>query len=186
MTHAPINNLYGVAVGTATTNVFVDIFLPRDPTSHDTQYQLQKKWYNTTNGNYWILSSFSTVGGYLQAVWTMVGGGSFSGFDWITVTNSTQLIATGKGYFANASGGVTFTLPASASEGATFTIAALNSAGWTIQQNTSQSIQFGDVATTPTSGSLTSTAIGNTVTIVCSVANTGFFVTSSMGRITIV
>ncbi len=73
------NSLYAQANGVSSSSAFVDIFLPRNPTSNDIgpPYQTQKKWLNTTNGAFWILSGFTSAGGGLQAVWLEITG--FSG-----------------------------------------------------------------------------------------------------------
>lgn len=63
------NNLYAIASGSSSSNPFVDFFSQRDPTSHDTNFPVQKRWFNTVNGKYWYLSGFSTIGGVTTAVW---------------------------------------------------------------------------------------------------------------------
>lgn len=115
-----------------------------------------------------------------------IDGSSLQNFSWQVITSATDDLEANNGYFANRSGGVTFTLPVSASVGDTISISAIHSDGWTIAQNASQKIRMGnDITTTGVGGSLTSTAVGDTVTIVCSVANTTFQVISSMGNITV-
>jgi hypothetical protein len=70
------NVVYPVANAGASTNPFVDIFLARDPTGNDTQYPIQKKWLNTSTGNYFALEKFTSTGGVVQAVWIKFGGTS--------------------------------------------------------------------------------------------------------------
>jgi hypothetical protein len=112
------------------------------------------------------------------------GGG---GLTWNTITGATQAMAVNNGYFANRGAGVTFTLPVSAAFGSVFVVSAINAGGWTIAQNVGQQIQFGALNTTAgAGGSLASTAIGDTVYLVCSVANTNFVVINSIGNITVV
>lgn len=67
------SNLYGIAVGTSSTNPFVDEFLPRDPTANDINYPVQKKWLNTVDGHFWELEGFSSLGGIVQANWLKIG-----------------------------------------------------------------------------------------------------------------
>lgn len=141
----------------------------------------------------------SPVGGNIFLVGT--GGVSLAGigntltvsvtsatFMWSVVTTNTVFVAN-NGYFANGSGVLTFTLPATASVGDTITVCNMQG-GWTIAQNNSQYIQFGvDTTTVGTGGSLSSTAIGDAVTIVCNVSgsSTGWFVSSGpQGNITFV
>lgn len=104
---------------------------------------------------------------------------------WNTVTTNTALVKSNS-YFVNASG-VTFTLPATAAVGDSFTIKGLNVSGWAIAQGTGQSIGMGQFTTTVgTGGSLTSILIGDGITIVCSIANTGFQVIASVGNIALI
>ena len=109
-------------------------------------------------------------------------------FMWSVVTTNTTLVAN-NGYFANAAGVLTFTLPATGSIGDTITLCNMQG-GWTISQNNSQYIQFGiDTTTVGTGGSLSSTALGDAITIVCNVSgsSTGWFVSSGpQGNITFV
>jgi hypothetical protein len=112
---------------------------------------------------------------------------SGGGLTWNTITTATQAMDENNGYFANRGAGVTFTLPVSAAFGSVFAVSAINAGGWTIAQNVGQQIQFGALTTTSgAGGSLSSTAIGDTVYLICSVANTNFVVTNSMGNITYV
>jgi hypothetical protein len=104
---------------------------------------------------------------------------------WTVITTS-QSAVSHNGYFTNGSGLVTVTLPATSLVGDTFAVANMNANGWTIAQNSGQSIQIGADTTTVTTGSLSSTDIGDVVYLVCNVVNTGWFVTSSIGNITVV
>jgi len=105
---------------------------------------------------------------------------------WNVVTNSSANLVIDEGVFANNAGGVTLTLPATAAVGDVIIVSSINAGGWTLAQNAGQTIHIGNQdSTTGTGGSLASTAIGDTVTLVCSVANTDFVVISSMGNITV-
>ena len=119
---------------------------------------------------------------------TLTISDSTTTFMWSVVTTNTALTAN-NGYFANGVGRLTFTLPATGSIGDTITVCNMQG-GWTIAQGTSQFIQFGiDTTTVGTGGSLSSTAIGNAVQMVCNVAgaSTGWFVVpGSQGNITVV
>lgn len=106
--------------------------------------------------------------------------------EWTVVTDATDDLEVDNGYFANRGAGVTFTLPATAALGDVISVSSINAGGWTIAQNAGQTIHIGNQdSTTGVGGSLASTAIGDTVTLVCSVANTEFVVISSMGNITV-
>lgn len=75
MTNTTIANVvYPVANAGASTNAFVDAFMTRSPTVNDTQYPIQKKWFNTVNGDYFILTNFTSFNGVVQAEWQLIGG----------------------------------------------------------------------------------------------------------------
>ena len=74
-------NLYGTGVGTSSTNPFIEIFLPRDPTVNDLggiggTYQIQKRWWNTLTNDEWVLVSFSSLNGVVTANWVSVSSAS--------------------------------------------------------------------------------------------------------------
>jgi len=128
--------------------------------------------------------SVSTSGAGNTVTITAAGGG----FTWSVITGASQTIAVKNGYFANRAGVVAFTLPAAAAVGDTFSVYNMNTAlGWSISQAAGQTIKFGNTDTTVgVGGSLASTANGDGVEIVCSVANTNFVVVQSIGNITVV
>lgn len=104
---------------------------------------------------------------------------------WTVVTGATALV-TLNGYFANNSSNVTFTLPASAGLGATFYISNMNTGNIVIAQNSGQTIQLGNLVTTSgTGGNITGTAKGDSLTIVCNVANSHFTVINSIGQLNV-
>jgi hypothetical protein len=106
---------------------------------------------------------------------------------WSVITTATKTIVVNEGYFANRGAGVAFTLPAVCSVGDVFYLSAIDAGGWSIVQNAGQDIRLGNqISTTGAGGSLSSTAIGDSIFCVCSVANTSFVVISSMGNITVV
>ncbi len=111
---------------------------------------------------------------------------SASPFTWNTTSGTSATIAAYNAYFANNAGLVTYTLPATATVGDTFVVSYQGVGGWAIDQNSGQSIVFGNATTTPTTGSLASSAAGDTVTIVCRETDTVFQVISSMGNIIVV
>ena len=106
---------------------------------------------------------------------------------WSVITAATKTIVVNEGYFANKKAGVAFTLPATAAVGDVFYVSAIDAGGWTIGQSIGQSIRLGSsVTTTGGGGSLASTAIGDSVFVVCAVANTDFVAVSGCGNITVV
>jgi len=108
-------------------------------------------------------------------------------FPWSVITGATQALSTNEGYFANAGGGVAFSLPSTAEVGDIIYVSGINAGGWSITQAAGQTIHIGNQdTTTGAGGSLFSNAIGDSVTLVCSVQNTDFVVIASMGNITFV
>jgi hypothetical protein len=109
-----------------------------------------------------------------------------TGFVWTATSVDASLVAS-NGYIASKAGLLTMTLPAVAAVGAAFRITGVNIAvGWRIAQNAGQTIYFGtSFTTTGATGYIESTAIRDTVELVCVVANNDFNVVSSIGNITI-
>lgn len=68
------NVVYPVANAGASTNAFVDVFQARAPTVNDTHYPIQKKWFNTVTGDYYLLTNFTSFNGIVQAEWQLIGG----------------------------------------------------------------------------------------------------------------
>lgn len=97
-------------------------------------------------------------------------------------------IAASNGYICNhATVRVVGTLPATAVIGDTFELTNIGAAGWEIAQNASQYINFGSSTTTiGTGGKLSSSAIGDSIRIVCIATNVGFQMLSSVGNIDLV
>jgi hypothetical protein len=109
-----------------------------------------------------------------------------SGVIWAVEAADMGAVAN-RGYIANKAGTLTFTLPAACAVGKTFRFTGINTAtGWKIAQNAGQTIYFGATATTTgAAGYLQSTAIRDSVELVCVVADTDFNVVSSIGNITV-
>ena len=108
------------------------------------------------------------------------------GMTWTVVTGASQAMAVNNGYIANRAGTVAFTLPTSSAVGDIVAVTGMNSAtGWSIAYTAGQQIFFGTSSATLTTGTLASTAIRDTVYLVCIVANLTWNVTGSIGNITI-
>lgn len=117
---------------------------------------------------------------------TIAASGGGGGITWSDVTTGTVTLAAAHGYLMDDAFGVVATLPATAAIGDTYIIVGKNAGGWTIDQNSGQTIHFGNLNTTTTTGSLASTGTYDCIEIVCSTANTNFVVRSSVGNITVV
>ena len=91
---------------------------------------------------------------------------------WIDVNTSTyQMVAEG-GYIIDDAGLVTLTLPLVADFGTGLSVINVNSGGWKIVFNSGQKIIVGNTSCTTTTGSLSSTANGDSINLICTVANT--------------
>jgi hypothetical protein len=106
---------------------------------------------------------------------------------WTPETSAFSIVSK-NGYICNhATVQVVGTLPATAAVGDTFKITNIGAAGWKVAQNASQYINFGNVTTTVgTGGSLASTAVGDSLEVICIVTNNGWQVVNSVGNITYV
>lgn len=111
---------------------------------------------------------------------------SGGGLKWTVITGASQAMAVNNGYIANNGGQVAFTLPTVSAVGDMLAVTGINNAtGWKISYGLNQQIFFGTSTCTLTTGSLTSFATRDTVTLVCIVANLEWQVISSIGNITV-
>lgn len=119
--------------------------------------------------------------------WAASSGGSGGVSSWVDVTGTSQTIVPNTGYIADNASLVTLTLPTTAAQGTIFRIAGNGAGGWSLAQNASQTVKFGNVATTTgTGGSLASTDPGDALECLCVVANTTWRVLSAVGNLTVV
>jgi len=103
-----------------------------------------------------------------------------------TVISSNQTLAVNNGYFVG-SGSLSLLLPATSSVGDVIDVVLDGGTAWTITQAASQLITFGNVSTTTgVTGTLASSAVGDSVHLVCRTANLAWFVTSSIGNILVI
>lgn len=105
-----------------------------------------------------------------------------AGFNWqVVIVNQTA--ANDQGYFTNAGVPVSVTLPAVSAVGDTFQVAAMSAGGWTVLQGAGQQIRIGNQTTAlGAGGSITSTSIGDWITLVCNVANTNWMARAEQGN----
>jgi len=111
---------------------------------------------------------------------------SLGAISYVNQNTSSVTMAANKTYGCNNGASlITFTLPAVAAAGDVFEIVGNSSGGWTLVYGAGQSIRYGNIVTTTTTGSLSSTDRGDCVSIICIVADTTFSVrTGSIGNIT--
>ena len=138
-----------------------------------------------TAGNWNIFggTGCKTAGSGSTLTINVTGGG----LKWVDVTGTTQTMASNTGYVSDNSMLVTLTLPAAPIFGDVIRVCGKGSGGWTIAQNSGQSIVFGTSTTmTGAGGSLSSSNQNDTLEILCTTATTTFTVLSSHGNITVV
>ena len=105
---------------------------------------------------------------------------------WNTVSGTSQTMVSSQGYYTTNAAATTLTLPAACAAGTMMAVIGTNTGLWTMAQLAGQSIQYGaQVTTTGTGGSLVASAQGNAVWLMCTVANTTWVVTDSVGNITV-
>jgi hypothetical protein len=107
-----------------------------------------------------------------------------AGLAWNNETNDANTMAINNGYVINATNLCTMTIPATAAIGSVFAIAGYATNGWVLQANTGQTINFGDDQSS-TAGSVTFTNRYDSITIVCTTADTDFAVIASQGNMTV-
>lgn len=113
-----------------------------------------------------------------------IGGG----ISWQTTSVNIANMSVNNGYVAISPGGaLTLGLPTTAGVGSILRVVLNGATSWQITQAAGQSIRLGsNVTTTGVGGSITSTAQGDCVELLCTVANTTFVVISSVGNLTVV
>ena len=103
-----------------------------------------------------------------------------------SVIGTSQSLASNYVYFCTTGTNLSLALPTTSVRGDMIIVSLDGSTSWTITQATSQQIIIGTSSTTiGTGGSLASTAQGNTVIMVCQVANLKWVVQSQIGTITV-
>jgi hypothetical protein len=110
-----------------------------------------------------------------------------TGTTWSVIAADQPAVA-GNGYFCNKAGTLALTLPAASVVGDTIEVANINvAAGIQFIQAAGQQIYIGNQSTTlGVGGTLTSTAVGDSLKVVCMAVNTLWQVVSSMGSWTVV
>ena len=110
-----------------------------------------------------------------------------SGFTWHDITGVSASMVPSNGYVADNAGLVTLTLPISANFGDTIFVVGKGAGGWTVAQNAGQSIVVEASATTVgAGGSISSTAVGQAVELLCTTANTTWTYINGVGTLAIV
>lgn len=123
-------------------------------------------------------------GYFFASVGDLITSGAL--FAW-TVVVANQALAVNNGYFTNAGGVVSLSLPAAFGVGDTIKVSAHSAGGWTITQGAGQQIfDLAGSTTLGAGGSLSSTAQGDSIELVGVVANTTLRIVSSKGALAFV
>ena len=114
---------------------------------------------------------------------TLTVNATASGMAWSTIGASGTL-AVNHGYICTGGAALSFALPATSAVGDMIAITLDGSTSWTITQGVGQQIRIGTLeSTSGVGGFIVSTDQGDTVTMVCSVADTRWNVISAFGNI---
>lgn len=117
---------------------------------------------------------------------TISATGGSSSFTW-QVIGASQALAVNNGYICTTGAALSLSLPATSSVGQIIEISLDGSTSFTVTQGALQSIRLGNVvSTTGVVGTIASTARGDSIRMVCSVANLTWNIVSSIGNLTIV
>lgn len=118
---------------------------------------------------------------------TLTITGASASNPWTAITAS-QTLAVNNGYFCVSAGGaLSLALPATSAIGESIEVSLNGATSFTVTQAAGQQIRLGNLATTlGATGTLASTAQGDSIRLVCRTANTLWVVVSSMGNLTIV
>lgn len=134
------------------------------------------------NINFLQSGSITITGSGSDVSFNATGGG----LSWVEVTTTSQSMAVNTGYVTNNGALVTVTLPATAAFGSVIQVVGKGVGGWSIAQNSGQTIHFGNQnTTTGAGGSLSSGHFRDCVSLVCTTANTDFTVFDSVGNLTV-
>ena len=107
-------------------------------------------------------------------------------FAWSVIT-ANQMGVTFNGYFVNGGSRVDITLPATSSVGDTFQVVDKGGNLWRLLQGAGQQIKYKNSSSTlGIGGTITSQIQGDSALLVCSVANTEWWITDSVGTFVVV
>ncbi len=105
---------------------------------------------------------------------------------WLLISSS-QVLVSDTGYICIGGGALALALPAVSSLGDVIEITLDGATSFTITQGAGQQIRFGNQQTTAgAGGSIGSTMQGDTIRMVCQIANTKWNILSTIGNLTVV
>lgn len=143
--------------------------------------------YPSITGNLNILGSGSVTVSGNPSTNTLTISSSALGLTWNNITSS-QTLSANNGYFCNSPGGaLTLLLPTTSNVGDVVYVTLDGATSWSVTQSAGQQVRFGNQTTTSgAGGSINSTMQGDTIFLVCSVANTRWNEISSQGNLSII
>ena len=90
MTSPVSNSVYTRGTGTTSTSVFITVFFQRNPTSNDINYLVTQRWVNTLTAKEFILTGFTSAGGFNQAIWLNITNGTLGALDELSGNTGTN------------------------------------------------------------------------------------------------
>lgn len=125
--------------------------------------------WDTADSILWVCTSSGSAS---TAIWTKANAGD-GAFIWNHVTTASQSMVINNGYVIDDSSSlVTLTLPSVSAIGNEIDIVGRSSSGWSIVYGSGQYIKIGTSTSTTTSGSVSSTNATDSLTLICTAANT--------------
>lgn len=126
-------------------------------------------------------ADFTVVNGFVTIAATFDGGLSW------TAIGASQTLVINNGYICTAGGALALALPALSAVGTVIAIALDGSGSFSITQAAGQQVRLGSITSTlGAGGSITTTAQGDSLMMVCKVANTLWTIYDVLGNFTVV
>lgn len=121
------------------------------------------------------------------AVTKAYADGIAAGVPWQINTSGPVNMLSDQGYISNGVSQITYNLPSSVAVGDIIDMSSMSSSGFFISQGSSQYIIYGNqTSTVGVGGSLSSSATGDCISLLCVQTNVGFIALSSIGNLTII
>jgi len=118
-------------------------------------------------------------------VWVQLSSGS-SAFTWNNIVGTSASMVANEGYVANNVSLVSLALPVTCDFGEIIGICGYGSGGWKVTVNAGQNMILGDVISTVSTGSISSSNQFDQMELLCVVANTTFIARYVIGNLSII
>lgn len=163
MTNTTLPNSFDAqSNGRGSSIPFVDEFMPRDPTTQDINYPIQKKWLNTATNAFWELKSFNSSQGVTTANWVLL---SNQAAVTETLTGNDGIVVPPTGNNINVLGDVTNILTTGNAGTSTLTIHLNGNVATEYVENVGTAVPAAGILNVLGTGGITTTGSGNTITI---------------------